>query len=70
MRNWLSRKIHQLHSIMWFLGGFSFGIGFNALGFIALAIAIAIDVGISIVISKTETKTEQIDGNLWWSGIR
>lgn len=70
VKNWLSRKIHQLHSIMWFFGGFFFGSGLSVLSVISLVFAVALDVCISLVLSKKETESGKVDGAIWWSGIR
>ena len=66
MRRFLSRKIHQLHSVMWFLGGFGVASG-TVIGIIAIALAICIDAGISIILSKEEATPGSVDGSVWWS---
>lgn len=57
MKYWLNKKVRQLHSIMWFIGGFGLGCGYIAVSAVCIAIAIAIDICISILVSKIQTQS-------------
>lgn len=67
MRRFLSRKIHQLHSCMWFIGGFGIGSANIVIASICIAFAVVIDAIISVILSKEEASSGQVDSSIWWS---
>lgn len=70
MKNYLGRKLHQLHSIMWFLGGFALGTNSAVLAVIFGVLAVAIDASISLALSKVQIQPGQTYGDVWWSRLR
>lgn len=53
MRTYLFRKLHQLKNVSWFLAGFFFGSGLNAVSVICLVLAVVCDFLSTFEVSKS-----------------